>query len=108
MSVRGGLTPKRPRDMDDYSAMLRRMIRAAGRRVAEGDPEDLAELVAIREALDAAIGDGVRGVRTHYSWGDIAAALGVTRQSAHERFRGYDVTPVTPVTTVTPLTSARG
>ena len=98
MSVRGALTPKRPRDMDDYSAMLRRMIRAAGRRVAEGDPEDLADLVAIREALDEAIATGVRGVREHYSWGEIANALGVTRQTAHERFRATCAPSDSPVT----------
>ncbi len=87
MSVRTSLTPVALRDMADVTGMLRRMIRAAGRRVALGDAEDLAELVALREALDAAIAEGVEGVRaTGYSWGDIGQALGISRQSAHERF----------------------
>lgn len=86
MSVRAGLTPKRVRDMDEYAGMLRRMIRAAGRRAAEGDPEDLAELVALRAVLDEAIETGVTGVREYYSWADVGAALGVTRQTAHERY----------------------
>ena len=71
----------------EYLAMMRRMIRAAGRRVAGADPEDLAQLVELRDALDAAIADAVAGQREMgSSWADIARGLGCTRQSAHERF----------------------
>lgn len=62
------------------------MIRAHGRRVAAGDPADLPDLVALRRAVDAAIVEAVRGQRELFSWADIAAGLGTTRQSAHERY----------------------
>ncbi|HLI57868.1 MAG TPA: hypothetical protein VKY26_12660, partial [Actinomycetota bacterium] len=39
------------------------ILRAAGRRVADGDVEGLAELVALRGELDPAIGDAVAGLR---------------------------------------------
>lgn len=79
---------KRERENPEYAAMLRRMIRAYGRRVADADPEDLAELVALRETLDQAITEAVNGQRQAYgrSWADVARGLGMTRQSAHERY----------------------
>lgn len=87
MSVKSGLTPKRVRDSDEYAAMLRRMIRAYGRRVGEGDPDDLADLVALREVLETVIDDAVNDQRriTGYSWADVARGLGTTRQAAQMR-----------------------
>jgi hypothetical protein len=78
----------RPRvETPEYLAMLRRMICAAGRRVGDADEPDLAALVALREDLDAAIADAVRGQRSWgRSWASVASGLGVTRQSAHERY----------------------
>ena len=71
-----------------YLDMLGRMIRAAGRRVADADPEDLAQLLAIRAELDAAIAAGVAGQRATHgrSWADIATATGTTRQAAAMRW----------------------
>lgn len=67
--------------------MLRRMIRAYARRVAEADDIDLADMIEIRKELDAAIGAAVRGQREHgRSWGDVARGLGVTRQAAQMRW----------------------
>jgi hypothetical protein len=71
----------------DYLAMVRRLLRAAGRRVGDADEVELAELVALRAELEQAIASAVdaqheRGV----SWRGIAAGLGMTRQSAHERY----------------------
>lgn len=68
--------------------MLRRMIRAYGRRVGEADDVDLAEMVAMREVLEAAIADAVAGQRANYgrSWAEIARGLGVARQVAHRRY----------------------
>lgn len=88
MSVKTPLTVNRHRDADEYAAMLRRMLRAFGRRVAAGDPDDLAELVALRETLEQAISEAVAGQReTHgYSWGDLAASLGTSRQAVHQRY----------------------
>lgn len=70
-----------------YFEMLGRMIAAAGRRVAKGDPEDLAQLVALAAALDDAAAVGVAGIRASgRSWADVGRATGMTRQAAHERW----------------------
>lgn len=86
--VKKRLTPKRERETHEYAAMMRRMLAAHGRRVADADPEDLADLIALRGSLDAAIGDAVRGQRSSFgtSWSDIGRALGITRQAAQQRY----------------------
>lgn len=74
-------------ETSEYMAMLRRMIRAAARRVAEGDEPELEEFAALTEVLDQAIADAVAGQREKgRSWSGIAVALGVTRQGAQQRF----------------------
>ncbi|MBN9207294.1 MAG: hypothetical protein J0H96_01360 [Microbacterium ginsengisoli] len=79
---------RRERDTLEYLAAARRFIRAAGERVALADEFELAELVALRSELEAAIVTGVQGQRrnTGRSWAHIGAALGITRQSAQERY----------------------
>lgn len=78
----------RPVEVADFAAMLRRMIRAHARRVADADPEDLSELLGLRDELDAAIAYAVKGQREAYgrSWSDIARATGTTRQAAQQRW----------------------
>lgn len=87
-SVNHGLTRNRRRETPEYAAMLRRMIAAYGRRLADADDVDLAEMVALRDALDKAIEDAVRGQREHHgaSWADVARGLGVSRQYAQKRY----------------------
>lgn len=87
-TIRRQVQPDTRRETSEYAAMMRRMIAAHGRRVADADPEDLAELVALRDVLDEAIGQAVVGMRERngFSWGQIGRALGVTRQSAQERY----------------------
>jgi hypothetical protein len=73
----------------DFSKFVARVVRAAGRRVADGDIDGLSELVALRADLDAAIENAVIGLRAEphaQSWGAIAARLGVTRQAAMQRW----------------------
>lgn len=71
----------------DYVAFARRIIRAAGRRVATGDDWELAELLSLRAEVEDAIGVAVEGLREQgHSWAYIADGLGITRQSAHERY----------------------
>jgi hypothetical protein len=73
----------------DHAAFTRRIIRAHGRRIAEGDVEGLAELLSLRDELDAAAQTAVDGLRAFgYSWGEIASRLGTTRQGSHCRRRG--------------------
>lgn len=74
---------RRSVDTSDFLLMMSRMLRAAGTRVADADPEDLAALIRLREQLDKAIVDAVRGLRaTGTTWEDIGAATGTTRQAA--------------------------
>lgn len=77
--------------------MLRRMIAAHGRRVADADPEDLAALLALRDALDDAVAAAVLGQRARHgrSWADIARATGTTRQAAQMRW-GRTERPAAP------------
>jgi hypothetical protein len=77
-----GRTP-RVVENSDFTAFGRRVIRAAGRRIAAGDVEALPDLAALSADLDAAISDAVAGLR---SAGEIASRLGVTRQAAHQRW----------------------
>lgn len=92
-TVNATLTPDRsgrgPRVVEnsEFTAFGSRILRAAGRRVAAGDVEGLPALAALSAELDAAITSAVIGLRgAGYSWGEIAARLGVTRQAAHQRW----------------------
>ena len=68
--------------------MVRRMLRAFARRCGDADPEDLAEFLAMRAELDAAIQSAVDGMREQhgFSWAEIARGAGVTRQAAQQRW----------------------
>ena len=91
-SVNGSLTPKRRRritENDEYAAFLRRVIRAYSRRVAIGDIDALTGMTALSADLDQAISEAVTGLRdAGYSWADIGARLGITRQAAQQRWGG--------------------
>jgi hypothetical protein len=68
--------------------MVARMIRAHGRRVGDADPEDLPGLIALRDVVEAAIAEAVTTQNEKYerSWAEIAAALGMTRSAAWQRW----------------------
>lgn len=62
------------------------MLRSAARR-DDFDVPDLGTLASIQETLDAAMQTAVDNLRSQgHSWATIGAELGITRQSAHERF----------------------
>jgi hypothetical protein len=64
-------------------------VAAYARRVAAGDIEALRDLVALSTDLDTQISAAVAGLRAFgYSWADIAIRLGITRQTAWERWGG--------------------
>jgi hypothetical protein len=72
---------------DDYAAFTGRVIRAQGRRIAAGDVEGLTELLALEDELARAVSTAVTGLRgCGYSWAEIAARTGTTRQAAHQRW----------------------
>lgn len=72
----------------EFLSMVKRMIRAAGRRVADADELELEALLALREELDTAVRLAVLGQRATLgrSWAWVGAALGITRQAAQQRY----------------------
>jgi hypothetical protein len=93
-AVKKQLTHNRPKEVvenPEFAAFAGRILRAAARRVADGDVEGLAGLVALRSEVDAAIAAAITGLRSpqwSYSWADIARVLGTTRQAAQQRYGG--------------------
>ena len=74
---------------NDFARFAARILRAHGRRVADGDVAGLADLVALRSELEDAIANAVTGLRSapwSYSWGQIGDVLGTTRQAAQQRY----------------------
>jgi hypothetical protein len=92
-SVRSTLTPARRRrevENPEYGVFVRRILRAYTRRAGAGDLAALAELARLRDELDGHLADAVAMLRHEpscYSWAEIAAALGIARQTAQERWR---------------------
>lgn len=81
----------------EWLQMLSRMIRAAGRRVADADEHELAQLAQLQREFDAAMQAAVDGqISSGRSWAHIGNALGVTKQAAFKRFgrsKKYTGTP---------------
>uniref|UniRef100_UPI0027BA969C hypothetical protein n=1 Tax=Desulfobulbus sp. TaxID=895 RepID=UPI0027BA969C len=78
-------------ETSEWLKMLRRMIRAAGRRVANADEHELADLVSIRDQLDQSIKHAIQGQRSAgRSWAHIGQALGLSRQGAFQRYGDLD------------------
>ena len=74
-TVKPRLTYKRARRLvenDDYAAFARRILRAYARRVADGDVEALIAMTGLHAS--------------GYSWAEIGARLGITRQAAQQRW----------------------
>lgn len=81
------LDAERGSDLGSYAGMLRRCVRAYGRRVAETDPDDLTLMLILRAELDVAIDLAVQGQRANgFSWGQIARPLRMTRQAVQQRW----------------------
>jgi len=77
----------RERETGEWLQMLRRMIAAGGRRVADADEVELGVLLGMRHDLDNAIAEAVKGQRRRgVSWAYIASASGTTRQAAQMRW----------------------
>jgi hypothetical protein len=76
---------------DEYAAFADRVLRAWARRVAAGDIDAIAAMADAARELDDAMRRAVRGLRRKgYSWAEIAARLGVTRQAAQQRWGGSE------------------
>ena len=89
-TVNTALTPKRPRPVtenSEYAAFTRRILRAYSRRIAAGDVESLVHMVTLSDDVDHAIKQAVDGLRdSGYSWAEIGARLGISRQAAQQRW----------------------
>lgn len=71
----------------EYLAMLGRVLKAAGRRLAEADEPELAAFAELYREFDAAMQTAVDGWRrAGRSWTEIGAALGVSKQAAQQRY----------------------
>src|SRR5438477_10954351 len=78
---------KRVVENPEYAAFARRVLRAYARRVAAGDIEALPSLMLFLSDVDTALRQAVSGLRGFgYSWSEIAARLGVTRQAVQMRY----------------------
>ena len=77
------MTPKPPVENDEYAAFVRRIFRAYARRIASGDIDALAGMVAFTADIEDIIYQVVIGLREQhgYSWAEIGLRLGVTRQA---------------------------
>jgi hypothetical protein len=74
-------------EVSEYIRFMRRITRAAGARVAAADPDDLLELIALRDDLDVAIAAAVAGLReAGATWDDIGRATGTSRQAAFKKW----------------------
>jgi hypothetical protein len=89
-SVKARLTPKRPRrpvENDEYAAFARRILRAYSRRIAQGDIDALEDMADLAAEIESAMTQAIKGLRERgYSWAEIGARLGITRQAAQQRW----------------------
>lgn len=78
----------RPIESPDFTAFCQRILEALGRRVANGDVEDLKQLISLRGCLEETIRTAVLGLHQQgYSWSTIGEGLGdITPQAAHKRY----------------------
>jgi hypothetical protein len=82
-----GKRAKRVVENPEYAAFARRVLRGYARRIAAGDIEALPSMVLFVSDVDAALREAVQGLRRFgYSWGEISARLGVTRQAVQSRY----------------------
>lgn len=87
MSLQPRPRVRRTIDTSAYLRMTARIVSGAGRRVAESDPEELHELLLLRDAVDQAVLEAVAGLRrSGATWQDIGDSIGTTRQAAIMRW----------------------
>jgi hypothetical protein len=83
-------TASPPVENSQYAAFARRILRAYARRISAGDIDSLADITILAADIDNAIRRAVTCLRNEhgYSWAEIGARLGVTRQAAQQRWGG--------------------
>jgi hypothetical protein len=74
---------------EEYAEFARRVLRAYARRIGKGDIDEFAQMAAIAAEMDDILRQAVAGLRAAgFSWADIAARTGTTRQAAWKRWAG--------------------
>lgn len=83
-----------------FAQMMYRCAYAWGRRVADGDAEDLADMIAFRDELDDVIRGAIAAAQADrtdlhaWGWRRIASVLGKSLPGTYERYnRPSDWTP---------------
>lgn len=75
-------------ETSEFAEMMERMVRGYGRRVGNGDPADLAELLAFARLVDQVTADAVHEMVSRHgiTWSEVGAAAGITKQGAFRRW----------------------
>lgn len=88
------MTNKRERESPEIGAMASRVLRALVRRAADGDTFALEELARLERELPARITEALSELqRWGYSYTELGAVLGITRQAARQRVTAHSAPP---------------
>lgn len=93
------MSGKRPKEAPELGSACVRMMRALARRAGDGELEALEQLAFLQQSVQLQLAAAVAGYRegpAEASWTGIGEALGITRQSAHERFKDATVAAAWP------------
>lgn len=75
------------RETPDVADAVQRLVTALGRRVADGDPDELLLLRSLSETVRAAEATAVAGLRAQgHSDATVAGVLGCSRQAVEQRW----------------------
>lgn len=78
--------------MDHLSATRELLSRQLAEAIATDPIRALPVIAALQRDTDELLRDAVRSAAMSSSWREIAAALGVSKQAAHQRFKAYATT----------------
>lgn len=70
---------------ESYAAFCMRVAKSLGDRVGDGDPHHLEYIRTLREVVREAEGRAILGLMAQgYSYAEIGAGLGISRQAVHK------------------------
>ncbi len=75
--------------MDDLLATREVLSQRMAEAIAEDPISALPTIAALQKQTDKHLRDAVRAAAINSSWSEIARALGVSKQAAHQRFKTY-------------------